>query len=254
MLINLKAFFVFLPVVLTLMTVPSTWAADIRVLSSNAMTETMQNITVAFEKQTGHKLIVVYEPTNMILDRLNRGEKADVVILIKASLDGLVNNNAVKNETAVDVAKTPLCLAMKTGHVKPDITTPESFAKSMLAAQSIAISKVGASGIQFTRALQAVGIYEELKPRIQLIEGAQRVGDVAAEGKAEYAVQLISELLPVKGIEIVGPLPGALNFEVVLAAAVLAGTSEDAAARSLLQFLKTPASAAVFRATGMEPL
>lgn len=252
--INSKPFFVLLSVFLTFITPPSSWAADIRVLSSNAMTETMQDITVAFEKQTGHKLVAVYEPTNMILDRLKRGEKADVVILIKASLMALIKNKSLKDGSFMDVAKTQLALAMKKGNLRPDISTPESFTKSMLAAKSIAISKEGASGIQFTRALQTLGIYDEIKPRIQIIEGAGRVGDSAADGNAEYAVQLTSALLPVKGIEIVGPLPGALNFEVVLSAAVSADASDDTAAKSLIQFLKTPASAAVFRATGMEPL
>ena len=254
MFFNPKTFFVFLSVVSTLMTAPSSWAADIRVLSSNAMTETMQEISVAFEKQTGHKLIAVYEPTNMILDRLKRGEKTDVVILIKSTVGELIKNKGVKDGTAVDVAKTRLALAMKRGQARPDISTPESFAKSMLAARSIAISKVGASGIQFTKALQTLGIYDEIKPRIQVMEGAGRVGNFAADGTAEYAVQMMSELLPVQGIQIVGPLPGAFNFEIILSAAVSAEASDDAASKSLIQFLATPSSAAEFRSNGMEPL
>lgn len=241
-------------VVSTLLMCSGTRAAEIRVLSSNAMTESMQNISVAFEKQTGHKLAAVFEPTNMILDRLKRGEKADVVILIKSSLSELVKNKAVKEGTVVDIARSRLALAMKTGHPKTDISTPESFAKAMLGSKSIAISKVGASGIQFTKALQTLGIYDEIKPRIQVMEGAGRVGNFAADGTAEYAVQMMSELLPVQGIQIVGPLPGAFNFEIILSAAVSAEASDDAASKSLIQFLATPSSAAEFRSNGMEPL
>ncbi len=252
--IALKGFLVSMSVVSTLLMGSATRAAEIRVLSSNAMTESMQNISVAFEKQTGHKLVAIFEPTNMILDRLKRGEKADVVILIKSTMGELIKNKGVKDGTAVDVAKTRLGLAMKKGQARPDIGTPESFAKSMLAARSIVISKVGASGIQFTKALQTLGIYDEIKPRIQVMEGAGRVGNFAADGTAEYAVQMMSELLPVKGIEVVGPLPGALNFEIVLSAAVSADASDNAAAMALIQFLTTPSSAAEFRATGMEPI
>jgi molybdate transport system substrate-binding protein len=229
-------------------------AADITVLSSNAMTETMKELTPQFEKLTGHKLVGVYEPTNLILQRLTRGEAADVVILLKPNLNDLIKRNGVREGTAVDVAKTGLSLAMKSGGIRPDISTKESFRKAMLEAQSIVISKVGASGIQFKRALESLDVLQQVQPRIQEMDGAGRVGGYVVDGRAQYAVQLRSELLPVQGVEVIGPLPGDLNFEIVLTAAVSANAKNEGPAAELIQFLSAPTVAPTYRKTGMEPL
>lgn len=229
-------------------------AADITILSSNAMTETMKELTPQFEKLTGHKLLGIYEPTNLILERLKRGETADVVILLKPNLHELIKSKGAREGTAVDVAKTGLSLAMKSGGIKPDISTKESFRKVMLESESIVISKVGASGIQFKRALESLDILNQIQPRIQEMDGAGRVGGYVVDGRAQYAVQLRSELLPVKGVEVIGPLPGNLNFEIVLTAAVAATAKHEAPAAELIKFLSAPAAAATYLKTGMEPL
>ena len=229
-------------------------AADIKVLSSNAMTETMNELTPQFEKLTGHKLLGVYEPTNLILERLKRGEAADVVILIKPNLTALMKNKGAREGTAVDLAKTALNLAMKSGGAKPDISTKESFRKAMLVSESIAISKVGASGIQFKRALESEGVLTQVQPRLLEIDGAEKVGVYVMDGRAQYAVQMKSELLPVEGIEIIGPLPGDLNFEIVLTAAVSATAKNEAPAAELIKFLSAPTAAPTYKRTGMEPL
>lgn len=230
------------------------FAADITVLSSNAMTETMKELVPQFEKLTGHKILGVYEPTNLIVERLKKGEAADVVILIKPSLTALFKSKEAREGTAVDLAKTALNLAVKSGGAKPDISTKEGFRKAMLDSKSIAISKAGASGIQFKRALESEGMLTQLQPRLQEIDGAESVGAFARDGRAQYAVQMKSELLPVSGIEIIGPLPGTLNFEIVLSAAVAASAKEEKPAEELIKFLSAPAAASSYKKTGMEPL
>lgn len=229
-------------------------AADITVLSSNAMTQTMKELTPQFEKLTGHKIIGVYEPTNLILERLKRGEAADVVILIKPNLTALIKSKEAREGTAVDLAKTALNLAMKSGGAKPDIGTKENFRKAMLDSESIAISKAGASGIQFKRALESEGVLTQVQPRLREIDGAESVGAYAMDGRTQYAVQMKSELLPVKGIDIIGPLPGALNFEIVLTAAVAASVKNEGPAVELIKFLSAPAASSTYTKTGMDPL
>ena len=229
-------------------------AADITVLSSNAMTETMKELTPQFEQLTGHKLLGVYEPTNLILERLKRGEVADVIILLKPNLTELVKGKGVREGTVVDVAKTGLSVAMKSGAPKPDISTKDRFRVAMLDSKSIVISKVGASGAKFKQALDALGVLNQVQPRIQEMDGAGRVGGYVVDGRAQYAVQLRSELLPVKGVEVIGPLPGDLNFEIVLTAAVSATAKNEAPALELIKFLSAPSAAPTYERTGMEPL
>lgn len=228
-------------------------AADIKVMSSNAMTETMSELTPEFERLTGHKILGIYEPTNLILERLKQGETADVVILIKPNLAALVKNKVARESTAVDLAKTALNLAMKSGGVKPDISSNESFRKAMLNSKSIAISKAGASGSRFKQALESEGVLTQVQSRLREVDGAERVGDYAVDGRTQYAVQMKSELLPVKGIEIIGPLPGLLNFEIVLSAAVTENTKNERAAQQLIKFLSAPTAAPVYKRTGMDP-
>ena len=176
------------------------------------------------------------------------------MILLKPNLHELIKNNGVRDGSAVDVAKTGLNLAMKRGGVKPDISTTESFRKAMLESQSIVISKVGASGIQFKRALESLDVLKQVQPRIQEMEGAGRVGGYVVDGRAQYAVQMRSELLPVEGVEVIGPLPGNLNFEITLTAGVSATAKNQAPATELIQFLSAPAAAPIYKKTGMEPL
>jgi molybdate transport system substrate-binding protein len=228
-------------------------AADIRVFSSNAMTDSMSELSPAFERASGHKVHATYEPTNLILDRLRRGETADVVILIKPTLQELKQANKIVAGTEADVARTKIGIAVRAGAPRPDISSIDAFKQSMLASKSIVISKVGASGIQFTRALEKLGIYEQLKPRIQILEGSGRTAETVARGGAEIAVQMISELLPIAGVEVLGPLPGELNYEIVLSAALLSAAKESDAASALIRFISAPGAAAILKKKGMEP-
>lgn len=237
-----------------LMNVVSTAAhsADIRLFSSNAMTDAMHELTPLFETATGHRVIGVYEPTNLILERLARGEAADMVILIKPTLQELAKKDQLVAGSEADIARTQIAVAVRSGAAKPDISTVEAFKKAMLASPSIAISKVGASGIQFTRALEKTGIYEQVKPRLQTLDGAVRTGEVLAKGGAVMAIQMKSELASVPGIEVIGPLPGDLNYEIVLSAALLKGTPQAGASSELIRFMTTPSAAASLRGKGMD--
>src|SRR4051812_45185564 len=142
-----------------------TWAAEVKVLSSNAMTDVMTDLVPEFERTTGHKVVATYEPTNAILTRLKAGEPADVVVLLRQSIDELKMTGKVVPGSEVDLAKTSLGIAVRAGAPKPDISTAEAFKEAMLKARSVALSEVGASGIQFRRVLERLGIAEAMQPQ-----------------------------------------------------------------------------------------
>jgi molybdate transport system substrate-binding protein len=232
----------------------STVAADIKVLGSNAIAEVMADLTPAFEKATGHKLSSIYEATNGIMARIKAGETADVVILIKGSVDELKTSGKVVADSSIDIANTVLGVAVRKGAPKPDISTPEALKAAMLGTKSLARSEIGASGLHFARVLEKLGIADAMKAKTIVVTGAARTADLVAKGEAETAVQMMSELLPVAGVDVVGPLPGDLGFQIVLTGAAMSGGKDTAAAVALLQFLRSDAAAATYRARGMQRL
>ena len=237
---------------LTVASGAATQAADIKVLASNAVAEVMKDLVPEFERTTGQRVVVDYGPTNGIMARIKGGEAADVVILIKKSVTELQAAGKVVADSQIDVARTSMGLAVRAGAPKPDISTPDAFKRAMLNAKSVAFSKIGASGIHLMGVFERLGIAEDMKPKIRLVQGATRAADLVLKGEAEIAVQMLSELQPVVGVEVVGPLPGDLQFQIVLTAAVSPDAKDRAAAMSLVRFLTGPSAASVLKKKGME--
>jgi molybdate transport system substrate-binding protein len=231
---------------------PPSYAADVKILSSNAMTEVMTDLVPEFERATGHKVVATFEPTNAILNRIKTGEAADVIILIQQSIDELKKTGKVVPGSEADLAKTSLGIAVRAGAPKPDISTVEAFKDAMLSAKSVAVSEVGASGLYFRRMLERLGIGEAMKPKLKILPGATRTAEVVAKGDAEIAVQMMSELQSVSGAEIVGRLPGDLHYEILLTAALDAGAKEPAAGTALIKFLASPTVSPALKRKGME--
>ena len=223
-------------------------AAEIRVLASNALTDVMGELVPAFERTSGHKVVASYEPTIGVLSRIKNGEPFDAVIIIKQSVAELKGAGKVVAGSQVDIAG----VAVRAGVPKPDISSTEAFKRTLLNAKSIARSEIGASGIHFTQVLEKLGIAEEVKPKLKTVQGAGRTADLVANGEAEIAVQMISELLPVTGVQVVGPLPGDLYYEIALTGGVSSGAREPDAATALMKFLSSPAAAPVLKKKGME--
>jgi molybdate transport system substrate-binding protein len=235
-----------------LATVAPTCAAEVKVLSSNAMTDVMTDLVPEFERTTGHKVVAILEPTNAVMNRIKAGESGDVIILIQASLDELKKTGKIVPGSEANLAKTSLGLAVRAGAPKPDISTVEAFKDAMLNAKSVAVSEVGASGLHFRRVLERLGIGEAMKPKLKIIPGATRTAELVAKGDAEAAVQMMSELQPVSGAEIVGSLPGDLHYEILLTAALDESAKEPAAGAALIKFLASPTISPVLKKKGME--
>jgi len=235
-------------------------AAEIKVLSTNAMKTVMEDLGPKFERATGHKLAITFAGLGVVVLRVQGGETVDVVIISRQGIDSFVKDGKAAAGNVTVVARSRgLGVAVRQGAPKPDISSPEALKHTLLAAKSITYGNPdpvvgGASGIHFAKVLDRLGIANEMKPKTVFTGGAGAgVGILVANGKVEIGVHNIHELIPVAGIEIVGPLPGDLQATVVFSAAIMGSAKDAAAAKALIDFLRTPEAEAVIKAKGMEP-
>ena len=185
--------------------------------------------------------------------RLERGEPADVVILASTALEELIKQGKVVPGSRVDLVRSSIGMAVRAGAPKPDISTVEALVRTLLQANSIAYS-ASASGIYLsTELFPRLGIADQIMAKSKRIE-SERVGTVVARGDAEIGFQQISELLPLQGIDYVGPLPPEVQKVTVFSAGVVVGANEPDAARALIQFLASPAVVPAITKSGLEPV
>jgi molybdate transport system substrate-binding protein len=225
----------------------------LRVLSTLAVRGAVRSLAGEYEAASGLRIDADFAPTLALLDRLRKGETADVLILTSEGLAGLVASGDVVPDSCVDLARSQVGLAVRTGTAHPDIATDEALRATLLRARSIAYSGLGASGIFFAQLIARLGIAPEINARATIIpQGftAERL----ISGEADLAVQQVSELKQVAGVEIVGIIPSHLQEPVMFSAGRLAGSNRVAQSDQLLQFLASPQSAAALRQSGLEPI
>jgi molybdate transport system substrate-binding protein len=230
-------------------------AAEIKVLTAGAFKQVLLALLPAFEQQTGHKVIVENDTVGALGKRIEGGVGFDLAVLTPAAVDELTRKGKFVDGSRKNLARVGVGVVVKEGAAKPDIGSVDAFKKALLAAKSVAYidpAAGGSSGIYVSGLLDKLGIAAEVKPKAKLIPGGA-VAEHIARGEAELGIHQISEILPVKGITLVGPLPGEIQNYTVYAAGVGANAKESAAAKALLDALSGPASAEVFKSRGMEP-
>lgn len=233
-------------------------AAEVRVMISGGLTAAYNALVPEFERATGHKVLTAYGPsmgttTNAIPVRLERGEPADVLIMVGYALGDLVKQGKVAADSRVDLVKSPIGVAVKSGAPKPDISSADSIKRALLAAKTIAYSD-SASGVYVsTEMFDKLGITEAMKDKARKIP-ATPVGEIVARGEAEIGFQQISELKPVAGIDIVGPLPDDLQKITVFSAGIATVSKEPDAGKALIKFLASPAARDTIVKSGMDPI
>ena len=224
-------------------------ATKIKVMLSAAFKEAYLELVPQFERGTGHKVESLWVPSVQMMSRLKGGETVDLVILSAASLDALRNAGLISDRT--DLARSGIGVAVKSGARKPDISSGEAVKRAVLAAKGIAYS-TGPSGIYLMELFQRMGIAESIKSKVKQVQG-EPAGGVVARGEAEIAFQQVGELLPVPGIDFVGPLPADIQQITGFSAGLHGAAKQPDAARALVKFLTAPAAAPVIRKNGMEP-
>ena len=198
------------------------------------------------------RVVLTLAPTQLLVQRIRAGERADLAILVDESVDALVAEGVLL-PGRTDLARSLVGVAVRAGAPRPDISTKEAFVASMLAAGSLALSRAGASGLFFAGLLERLGIADAVNAKATVIASGF-TGELVARGEAEVAVQQISELMVVPGLDIVGPLPPGIEGVSVFSAAVFAGTEEAEAAAAFVAALGDAGLGAVYRAKGLEPL
>jgi molybdate transport system substrate-binding protein len=242
----------------TLFLAGSAAAAEVRVMISGGMTAAYNALVPEFERATGHKVLTAFGPSmgttvNAIPARLERGEPADVLIMVGYALADLVKNGKVVADSRVDLVKSGIGIAVKAGAAKPDVSSADALRRALLAARSVAYSD-SASGVYVSTEMFAkLGIADEMKDKARKIP-ATPVGEIVARGDAEIGFQQFSELRPVPGIDVIGPLPPELQKITVFSAGIATASREPEAGRALIKFLASPAASAAIVKSGMEPI
>jgi molybdate transport system substrate-binding protein len=237
--------------VLAVLSVCRVDAAQITVLSSNGVREAVIELLPQFEKATGHRVQVVWDGSLNIKKRIGSGEVADLVVLPAADVDDLIASGGLTPGSRVDVAKSIIGVAVRSGLAKPDVSTSENLTRALLAAKSIVISS-GPSGVYLLELLEKQGLLGMLRPRIKQLASGQPVGEALARGEGDLGFQQVSELLHVSGISYVGPLPADVQKVTIFSGGGPKTAKDAAVAREFLTFLKNPRNVAVLKKAGLE--
>ena len=227
-------------------------AAEVKVLGAGAVKAVVPGLIETFQKETGHTVTISFDTAGALRKKIESGEKPDVLIATDTVIDALINANHVVAGSRSDIARTAIGVAVREGAPQPDISTPDAFKRAILEAKSIVYNDpaIGAtSGIHFASVLQRLGIADTVKPKTVLWKGGY-AAEALLNGQAELCVHQISELLPVKGVVVVGPLPAELNKITTYSSSLLPSASD--AGRAFHAYLGRSDFRAKFAAAGLD--
>jgi molybdate transport system substrate-binding protein len=230
-------------------------AEPLRILSTLAVQGAMDGLARRFEKRTGVPLAIDFAPTFLIFAQVEGGDVngSDVAILTREACASLAKDRILQRDSVVDLVRSMVGIAVRAGAARPEIGSVEALKAALLDAQSIVYSRTGASGIFFAKLIQELGIADAVMARATIIPSGF-TAELVARGEAEFAVQQLSELIVVPGVDVVGPLPVELQQPVTFSGAIFAGSQQREMAAQLLAFLASDEVAGAFRKAGLEPV
>lgn len=226
-------------------------AAEIGVLSTNGLKTVVEELAPRFERATQHRVAFRFAPAAELKVQIEKGAAFDLAILTAAAIDDLIGQGRLAAATRADIAKSGAGVAIRKGAARPDVSTAEAFRRSLLAAKSVAYVGTGATAANMRKIFERLGIAAEMRAKTRVLSGVS-APDAVARGEAELGFTQISEILPVAGAELAGPLPPEVQIYTIFSAAVGANAPQAAAAQSLLGFLTASAADPVVRSKGME--
>ena len=227
-------------------------AAEVTVLCSVGMKAVMEALATEFERATKNKVVAKYDISATLKREIDGGGAFDVVVLTPPMVDDLIKQGKVVADTRATIARSGLALAIKAGTRKPDVSSADAFKKTLLDAKSIAYAKEGASGIYFADLIQRLKIADQLKAKSTLTTTGDAIGEAVAHGTAEIGILPVSEILPVRGVELGGTFPPEVQSYIVMVGGVSAHAKQAAAARDLMKFIMAAAANPVVKQKGME--
>ena len=237
-------------------------AAEVHVMISAGFYQAYSEVVTVFERSSGHRVVTTRGPSlgdspEAIPNRLKRGEAADVVIAVAASIDDLARQGLLRAETKVDFARSQIGMVVRAGSRKPDIGTVDALRRTLLEAKSIAYSD-SSSGIYLSTVLFArLGVAEQLAGKSKKVRGppsGEPVAAVVARGEAEIGFQQVSELIHEPGVDFVGPIPAELQQDTRFSGALTSRGRETEAAEALIRFLASEQAAGAITKAGLSPM
>jgi molybdate transport system substrate-binding protein len=228
-------------------------AAEIKVISSNGLKSTLEELAPAFEKATAHKLAFVWGAAVPLKAEIEKGATFDLAVLTAEAIDDLIKQGKLVGTTRAALANSGAGIAVRKGAPRPDIATVEAFKNTLLNAKSIAYVERGGTGIYLKALLQRLGIADALKDKVKPLPPENPAANAVANGEAEIGMTQISEILPYAGAQLVGPFPKEIQLTTSFAAAVATGAGEAEGAKALIKFITAPSAAKVFKAKGLDP-
>lgn len=226
-------------------------AAEITIFTSMGSLSGVTDLAAAYEKMSGHKVVVAARIGPALPKALASNEPGDIIANFTNTFDGLIKQGKVVQGTVVEFARAGVGVAIRKGAPKPDISTVDAYKQTMLKAKSIGYSKTG-SGLIAERGLKELGIFDQVKDRVRYLEGTP-VAVFVAKGEVELGMQQSNAIAPVEGAEYAGPLPGNLQEYLYFSVGLLNISKQPDAARAFMQFMASPAAAEHLRKSAMEP-
>ena len=228
---------------------------EVSLLSASAMKSVVTELADAFWKESGYSLKLAFATVGEVENRVVAGEVADVIIATDLAVERMTAQGLLINQTRAIIARAGIGVGVRQGAAKPDISSTQSFTQALLAAKSVTYAdpaRGGASGIHFAGIIETLGISQAIREKAILAASPDLVCTAVAKGEVELCVHQISEILPVRGVTLVGPLPTDLQKVTTFAAAVSVRTSMGDAARDFLTFLTHPSLKAKLAKAGLD--
>ena len=227
-------------------------AAEVKVMAANAVKGPFLELVAAFEKSSGHRVTAIWGGTEGVTKRISGGEVVDIVIIAAPNIDKLISEGKLVAGSRADFAKSGVGIAVRTGLPRPDISSAEAVKRAVLAARSVAYSS-GPSGFYIADLFKRMGIADQIKDKVKQPASGVQVGELVARGEAYLGFQQVSELLHVKGIDFLGPLPADIQNITVYSAGLHTAAPAPEAAKALVKFITAPEAGLAIRKAGLEP-
>jgi molybdate transport system substrate-binding protein len=226
-------------------------ASELKLIAGGSLAGLFKLLGPQFEEASGHTLAIHFDSTPNIIKRINEGTPFDVAVVpIDAFKDATAKSHLA--EPAVKIARVGYGIIVRAGAAKPDLSTPDAFKKALLAASSVSSVPSSAAGAYITKVYERLGIADQMKAKTKVEAAPTAIAPAVAKGDAELGI-FLTNVFNAPGIELAGPFPADLQQELVFPAAVATDAKEPAAAKALIDFLKTPAAITAIEAVGMTP-
>ncbi len=213
----------------------------------------MEELQAPAEKAIGHPLAIQYNSTLKVKKAIEAGESFDAALITTEAVADLIKQGKLASNSRTELARSELGIGIKAGVAKPDIRTVEALKRALVASKIITYPQDGASRGYIDMMFERLGIAAEVKPKIVLAPSSGAASESVAAGKATFVITLFSEIVPTKGVDILGPLPGEYQSDIKFAAAVSASAHNAEGGKALIAFLKTPKAGVVLKAKGLDP-